>query len=94
MVGENSTILGGIRTVQGAKKNVIFLVCDGLTYNMLVDKKGHPSPMPFVKSLMGDCLWCTEAYSHGPYTESAIKSVLHGIMPLEFGGYFVEHTSW
>lgn len=77
-----------------SKKNVIFIVCDGLTYNMLEDKKNHVSPMPFLKSLRNNCLWCTEAYAHGPYTEAAIKSVIHGKMPLESGGYYVEHTKW
>jgi|GEM_PF-4758694 len=77
-----------------SKKNVLLIVCDGLTYNMLVDLDGHSSPMPFVKSLKKNSIWCTEAYSHGPYTESAIKSVLHGKMPLESGGFFVEHIDW
>lgn len=75
-------------------KNVIMLVCDGLTYHMVSDTKGHKAPMKFVKSLKEKSLWCTEAYSQAPYTEGAIKGLIYGMSPLERGGYYVEHIAY
>lgn len=74
--------------------NVIVLICDGLTYDMVRDRPGHTSPMTFVKSLKNRSLWCTEAYSQGPYTEAGLKGIVYGKSPLEGGAYYVEHIGW
>ena len=76
------------------KPNVIMLVCDGLTYNMLKNCPSHMSPMRFTTSLKNNTLWCTEAYSQGPYTEAALKGTIYGKSPLEDGGYYVEQIGW
>lgn len=70
------------------------VVIDGLTYNMTQSYQCHASPMVFLNSIKDKSIWCEKAYSHGPYTEAGIKSVLHGKFPLENGGYYTEHISW
>ncbi len=37
-------------------KNVIFLVCDGLPYDITIDIKGHKSPMVFLNQLRKNVL--------------------------------------
>lgn len=32
-------------------KNVIFMVCDGLSYDMTIDNRFHKSPMKFLQQL-------------------------------------------
>lgn len=70
------------------KKNVILLVVDGLSYEMLRNPEDAPSSMPFISSIKNDALWCTEMYSQGPYTEAGTVGLLFGTDSLSNGGYF------
>lgn len=75
-------------------KNVIFIVCDGLTYDILENRTVHPSPMPFLYSLYDKSTWCTKVYSHGPYTEAGIMGLCYGRNPLDEGTYFAGNLKW
>ncbi|WP_370777357.1 sulfatase-like hydrolase/transferase [Holdemania massiliensis] len=75
-------------------KNIVLVVVDGLTYHITQSHPHHQSPMKFVNSIKEQSIWCEKAFSHGPYTEAGIKSVLHGKFPLENGGYYTEHLAW
>lgn len=75
-------------------KNVIFIVCDGLSYDMVRDLPNHKSPMHFLNSLKEKSIWCNNAYSQGPYTESGIMGLCYGRNPLDEGAYMYGYQEW
>ncbi|MDL2292013.1 sulfatase-like hydrolase/transferase [Acholeplasma sp. OttesenSCG-928-E16] len=76
------------------KKNVLVLVCDGLTYNSVCSTAKRKSPMPFVESLRGEGIWCTNAYSQAPFTEGGIMGLLYGHNTLDNGSYLYRMLEW
>ena len=75
-------------------KNVIFLVCDGLSYDMTIDLDNHKTPMKFLKKLKENSLVCKKAFSQGPYTEAGIMGLMYGRNPLEKGAYLSGMQEW
>lgn len=75
-------------------KNVIYIVCDGLSYDIVRDLPYHKSPMRFLNSLKNKSVWCNNAYSQGPYTESGIMGLCYGRNPLDEGAYMYGYQEW
>lgn len=76
------------------KKNVIFLVCDGLSYDITVNTKKHKSPMTFLQKLRKESVDCTNMYSQAPYTEAGIMGLMYGRNPLDNGAYLYGMQGW
>ncbi len=75
-------------------KNVIFFVCDGLSYDITVDLDQHKTPMPFLNSLRKTGIDCSKAFSQGPYTEAGIMGLMYGRNPLDNGAYLFGMQEW
>lgn len=69
------------------KKNVLFLVVDSFLYDKIGCTKYGPSPTPFLDSIKDKCIFATQLYSQGPFTESGNKALLTGSDSLNNGGY-------
>lgn len=61
-----------------SKKNVIFIVVDGLNYSMVDRKIGGEYICPFLSKLSRDNISFHNVYSQGTYTMSAVNSLLTG----------------
>ena len=75
-------------------KNVIEVVLDCGSYSRIIETNNHKSPMPFLNSIKDKGLWCTRAYSQGPYTESALMGLTFGKDTLNDNGYFDSMFRW
>lgn len=75
-------------------KNVIFLVCDGLPYDITIDIKGHKSPMVFLNQLRKKCTNGKLVFSQAPYTEAGIMGLMYGRNPLDNGAYLLGMQEW
>lgn len=69
------------------KKNVIFLVVDSFLYKKIGNVENGPSPTPFIDSIRDKCIFATNLYSQGPFTESGNKALLTGSDSLNNKGY-------
>lgn len=69
------------------KKNVVFLVVDSFLYDKIGNTENALSPTPFLDSIKDKCLFATNLYSQGPFTESGNKALLTGSDSLNKGGY-------
>lgn len=76
------------------KKNVIFLVCDGLPYDITIDVDKHQSPMRFLQKLRKESIDCKKMYSQAPYTEASIMGLMYGRNPLDKGAYLYGMQEW
>ena len=75
-------------------KNIIYLIVDGLTYDMTVNSTCHQSPMKFLNKLKEKSVVCENAYSQGPYTEAGMMGLMYGRNPLDRGGYLYGMQEW
>lgn len=76
------------------KNNVICLFVDSVSYSSISTHRAKVSPTPFVDSLKKESITATNLYSHGPYTDAAIRSLFTGRNCLDdFGYYFRLNTS-
>ncbi len=76
------------------KNNVITIFIDSVAWNSVEKNRAIINPMPFISSLKSESISCTKLYSHGPYTDAAIRSLFTGRNCLDdFGYYFRLNTS-
>lgn len=76
------------------KNNVICLFVDSVSYSSISTHRAKVSPTPFVDSLKEESITATSLYSHGPYTDAAIRSLFTGRNCLDdFGYYYRLNTS-
>lgn len=73
--------------------NVIFLVVDSVTYEFITAENISKSPIPFINSLASESIIAEKMYSHGPYTDAAIKSLYTGRNCLDDFGYYFKLNS-
>ena len=78
----------------GGMKNVVLVVCDGLSYDMTIDKINHKTPMKFLNGLREKAVSCERAYSQAPYTEGGVMGLLYGRNPLDNGAYLCGMQEW
>lgn len=76
------------------RNNVITLFIDSVAWNSVENNRAVVNPMPFISSLKLESITATNLYSHGPYTDAAIRSLFTGRNCLDdFGYYFRLNTS-
>ena len=66
-------------------KNIIFFLCDSLTY---VDEAHLYNNFNILKKYKNNIKFFNNLYSQGPYTEAAINPLLTSTNSLDYGGYF------
>ena len=69
------------------KKNVLFIVIDSVTNDILFNKNNSKDIAPFMNSLRKKSISGDKMYSEAPYTEAALMSLLGGIDTMDNGGY-------
>lgn len=76
------------------KNNVICIFVDSVSYSSISTNRAKVSPTPFIDSLKRESITAANLYSHGPYTDAAIRSLFTGRNCLDdFGYYFRLNTS-
>lgn len=69
------------------KKNVLFIVIDSVTNDILFNKSNSKDIAPFMNSLRNKSISGDKMYSEAPYTEAALMSLLGSIDTMDNGGY-------
>lgn len=69
------------------KKNVLFIVVDSVTNDVLFNKKNSKSIAPFLNMLREKSISGDNMYSEAPYTEAALISLLASLDTMDSGGY-------
>ena len=76
------------------RNNVITIFIDSVSWNSVRNHRASVNPMPFISSLKEESVTATNLYSHGPYTDAAVRSLFTGRNCLDdFGYYFRLNTS-
>lgn len=76
------------------KNNVITIFIDSVAWDSVENNRAASNPMPFISSLKDESVTASKMYSHGPYTDAAIRSLFTGRNCLDdFGYYFRLNTS-
>lgn len=70
------------------KNNVITIFIDSVSWNSVENNRSSVNPMPFISSLKSESVTASKLYSHGPYTDAAIRSLFTGRNCLDDFGYF------
>lgn len=69
------------------KKNVLFIVVDSVTNDVLFNKSNSKDIAPFLNSLREKSISGDKMYSEAPYTEAALMSLLSSVDTMDSGGY-------
>lgn len=69
------------------KKNILFIVIDSVTNDILFNKSNSKDIAPFLYSLRDKTISGDKMYSEAPYTEAALMSLLGSIDTMDNGGY-------
>lgn len=69
------------------KKNVLFIVIDSVTNDVLFNKNNSKDIAPFMNLLRTKSVSGDKMYSEAPYTEAALMSLLGSIDTMDNGGY-------
>lgn len=69
------------------KKNVLFIVIDSVTNDIMFNKENSKDIAPFINSLRTKSISGDKMYSEAPYTEAALMSLLGGMDTMDNGGY-------
>lgn len=69
------------------KKNILFIVIDSVTNDILFNKNNSKEIAPFLYSLRDKSISGDKMYSEAPYTEAALMSLLGSIDTMDNGGY-------
>lgn len=69
------------------KKNVLFIVIDSVTNDILFNKKNSKSIAPFLNMLREKSISGDNMFSEAPYTEAALISLLASLDTMDNGGY-------
>ena len=70
------------------KNNVITIFLDSVSWNSVGNHRAAVNPMPFISSLRSESVTATKLYSHGPYTDAAVRSLFTGRNCLDDFGYY------
>lgn len=72
-------------------KDVVFLVIDSWMKDHVFNTK-HGLPLtPFLDSIRNECIFATNVYAQGPFTEAGTKGLLTGRDTLDEEGYFLRY---
>lgn len=69
------------------KKNVLFIVIDSVTNDILFNKNTSSLCAPFLNELRKKSISGDKMFSEAPYTEAALMCLLGGIDTMDNGGY-------
>ena len=69
------------------KKNVLFIVVDSVTNDVLFNKKNSKSIAPFLNMLREKSISGDNMFAEAPYTEAALISLLASLDTMDNGGY-------
>ena len=69
------------------KKNVLFIVIDSVTNDVLFNKSNSKKIAPFLSKLRSESISGDKMYSEAPYTEAALMSLLASVDTMDNGGY-------
>ena len=69
------------------KKNVLFIVIDSVTNDILFNKENSSDIAPFLNSIRKKSISGDKMYSEAPYTEAALMSLLASVDTMDNGGY-------
>lgn len=69
------------------KKNILFIVIDSVTNDILFNKNNSKEIAPFLYSLRDKSISGDKMYSEAPYTEAALMSLLGSVDTMDNGGY-------
>ena len=69
------------------KKNVLFIVIDSVTNDILFNKNNSKDIAPFLYSLRKKTISGDKMFSEAPYTEAAVMSLLSSNDTMDNGGY-------
>lgn len=69
------------------KKNILFIVIDSVTNDVLFNKENSNNMAPFINSLRKKSISGDKMFSEAPYTEAALMSLLGSIDTMDNGGY-------
>ena len=68
-------------------KNILFIVIDSVTNDVLFNKENSSEIAPFLNTLRKKSISGDKMFSEAPYTEAALMSLLGSIDTLDYGGY-------
>ena len=68
-------------------KNILFIVIDSVTNDVLFNKENSSDIAPFLNTLRKKAISGNKMFSEAPYTEAALMSLLGSIDTLDNGGY-------
>lgn len=69
------------------KKNILFIVIDSVTNDVLFNKNSSKLFAPFLNEIRQKSISGDKMYSEAPYTEAALMSLLGSIDTMDNGGY-------
>lgn len=69
------------------EKNVLFIVIDSVTNDVIFNKDTSKYSVPFLTELRKKSISGDRMYSEAPYTEAALMSLLGSIDTMDNGGY-------
>ncbi len=69
------------------KKNVLFILIDSVTNDVLFNKSNSEKIAPFMNSLRKESVSGDKMYSEAPYTEAALMALLGSVDTMDNGGY-------
>lgn len=70
------------------QNNVITIFLDSVSWNSIENHRASVDPMPFISSLKSESVTASKLYSHGPYTDAAVRSLFTGRNCLDDFGYY------
>ena len=69
------------------RKNVLFIVIDSVTNDVIFNKETSNKCAPFLRKLRKEAISGDKMYAQAPYTEAALMSLLGSINTMDNGGY-------
>lgn len=69
------------------KKNILFIVIDSVTNDIIFNKPNSKDIAPFLNELREKSISGDKMYSEAPYTEAALMSLLGSVDTMDNGGY-------
>lgn len=73
------------------KKNVLFIVLDSITNDVLFNKTSSKFKAPFLYQLRKKSISGDKMYSEAPYTEAALKALLGSVDTMDNNGYIEKY---
>ncbi len=69
------------------KKNILFIVVDSVTNDIIFNKENSQHIVPFLSELRKKSITGDKMYSEAPYTEAALEALLASLDTMDKGGY-------